>query len=555
MSSPIQLMLTDLDISLRALESQLDSLGAGVFIPEEKIIETFQAVCRDATTLRELIKVERPGAQWKDRAGLDRLVQELQAAADARRNQQRRDRLLALANELDAGRVKHRVEARTSTLNEWRSLAVDELRAQAALPEQTKELPGPDVRQWLLWAFDLEDDRDAEVLAYLRAEFPIVEHFTCEMDGSYWVPGQLQQSVPEQSARAGSAKQTSAELITSPSTEQHTQSDDEKRPASNGTQTGGYAEVLSRSYEHSATVPSTPETLRQTGTATQPHASAAKVQDVPSSLEAKPAAPLASATIVVQATEPSGTAIQPIAEMPSLSSEAIEGERSAETGKASPTSDYERVSHKRSVLAWTGAVVLSALFFAILYYMHARAGNNAGPTAEAATTIAAPNVPSAPSVPSPDAPVESAAVTVTGKPNTPEAPTTETKGPLLHKQPAEGPQDSILLSLENCDRGNPGDIECWGYVSNLGGASSRVSLDSVDVLYGRGNGISLDRKGQFAFATGQSSNVAPGSRVKFTVKVPDKDVGARTLTLYIDLRDLSNPRSLEYTFRNVPVTE
>ena len=265
MSSPIQLMLTDLDISLRALESQLDSLGAGVFIPEEKIIETFQAVCRDATTLRERIKVERPGAQWKDRAGLDRLVQELQAAADARRNQRRRDRLLALANELDAGRVKHRFEARTSILNEWRSLAVDELRAQAALPEQTKELPGPDVRQWLLWAFDLEDDRDAEVLAYLRAEFPIVEHFTCEMDGSYWVPGQLQQSVPEQSARAGSAKQASAELITSPSTEPHTQSDDGKRPASNVTQTGGYAEVLSRSYEHSATAASTPETRRQAG--------------------------------------------------------------------------------------------------------------------------------------------------------------------------------------------------------------------------------------------------------------------------------------------------
>jgi len=549
MSSPVQLTLTDLDMSLQALEFQLDSLGAGVFIPEEKIIETFQAVCQHATTLRELIKAERPGAQWKDRAGLDRLVQELQAAADARRNQQRRDRLLGLANELDAGRVKHRFEARSSTLNEWRSLAVDELRAQGALPEQTKELPGPDVRQWLTWAFNLEDDRDAETLAYLRAEFPVVEHFTCEMDDPYWVPGQLQQSVPEQPATAGSAKQASAELITSASPQHHKQSDDVRGPAPSGASTSEYAEVLSRSYEHPAIPTSKPETPRQTGMAIQPPASAAKIPDVPSSLETKPSAPLSSGTVVVDAAEPPRPAVQPVAEMPSLSSEAIEAEPSAETGKPSATSDDERVSHKRSVVAWTGAVVLSALFFAILYYMHARAGNKASPTAEAATTIAAPNVPS---VPSPDAPVESAAATVTGKPNTPEATTTEAKGALLHKQPAEGQQDSILLSLENCDRGNPGDIECWGYVSNLGGASSRVSLYSVDVVDGKGNSFSLDRKGQFAFATGQSSNVAPGSRVKFTVKVPDKDLEARTLTLYMEL---SNPPSLEYTFRNVPIAE
>jgi hypothetical protein len=123
---------------------------------------------------------------------------------------------------------------------------------------------------------------------------------------------------------------------------------------------------------------------------------------------------------------------------------------------------------------------------------------------------------------------------------------------LLHRQPAEGAQDSISLSLENCGRGKPEGIECWGYVSNLGGAASRVSLDRIDIVDSHGNSFSLDRNGQFAFPTGQTSNVPPGSRVKFTVKVPDKDADARTLTLYMDL---SNPRSLEYTFRDVPVAQ
>jgi hypothetical protein len=77
-----------------------------------------------------------------------------------------------------------------------------------------------------------------------------------------------------------------------------------------------------------------------------------------------------------------------------------------------------------------------------------------------------------------------------------------------------------------------------------------VSLDRVDVVDGRGNSFSLDRNGQFAFPSGRSSDVAPGNRVRFTVKVPDRDADARTLTLYMDL---SNPRNLEYTFRDIPI--
>jgi len=544
MSSPIQLVLADLDNNVQALEYQFDCLAAGLAVDEHRVIQALQSASQLAMMLSKLIGAERPGAQWNDRGELEKLIQELQAAAEAKRNQQRSDRLLELANELDAGRVKHRFQARTSALNEWRAMAVDELRAQAALPQPTKELPGPDACHWLAWAFNLQDERDAQVLAYLGAEFPVLEHFTGEMEDSYWVPGRpLQQSFPERSVSGESDKHASAKPITSASSEQHTQSDSVGRRESDAPPTGDYAEVLARSYDRPAIPMSAPGTLQQAGTANQPQPPDAKLRDMPSSVEAKPSASLSSGTAVEQTTEPPPTAAESSAEIPSSSSAGITGEPSAELSD-------DGVSPKRVVLAWTGAagfIVLSALFFAIIYHMHARSSSKPGPpTAEAATTNAPANLST------PETPVESAGAAVPEKPNTPEAAANPPKGPLLHKQPAEGAQDSILLSLENCDRGNPGGIECWGYVSNLGGASSRVSLDRVDVVDGRGNSFSLDRKDQFAFATGQSSTVPAGSRVKFTLKVPDKDLEARTLTLYMDL---SNPRSLEYTFRNVPVAE
>ena len=124
--------------------------------------------------------------------------------------------------------------------------------------------------------------------------------------------------------------------------------------------------------------------------------------------------------------------------------------------------------------------------------------------------------------------------------------------PLLNRQPAEGAQRQILLNIELCKRADPESIECWGYASNLGGQSSQVSLRGVDVVDGKGNAFSLKSNGQFDFSTGNSSNIPAGSRAKYTVKIPDKDREARTLTLYLDL---SNPPGLEYTFRDVPVAE
>jgi hypothetical protein len=97
--------------------------------------------------------------------------------------------LLALANELDAGRVKHRLDARTSALNTLRLEAAKQLRTEAALPQQLKELPGPKASEWLHWACSLHDTKDASVLTTLSRDFAAVERFTNAIEESYWMPG------------------------------------------------------------------------------------------------------------------------------------------------------------------------------------------------------------------------------------------------------------------------------------------------------------------------------------------------------------------------------
>jgi hypothetical protein len=136
----------------------------------------------------------------------------------------------------------------------------------------------------------------------------------------------------------------------------------------------------------------------------------------------------------------------------------------------------------------------------------------------------------------------------------PESPRTDANGtpPLLHTEPVEGAQDKILLTMELCERVNPGSIECSGYVSNLRDESCEVSLHKADVIDGKGNSFNLSSNGQFDFLTGSSFDIPARARVKYTIKVPDKDQDARTLTLYLDI---SNPPGLEYTFRDVPVAE
>lgn len=189
MSSPISSALEKLDGSLLALQSEVDCLRAGLEVSEEPLRQRLAEARQQATAVRDLIRAERGDAKWGDREALDLLILELEIAAQEKVSEERRTRLLELASEFEAGSIKHRFESRVSALNALRQEAIDQLRADAALKEQEKVLPGPDAGAWLQWACNLQEEADASTLDQLQRHFPAVAGFTGEMEESYWVPG------------------------------------------------------------------------------------------------------------------------------------------------------------------------------------------------------------------------------------------------------------------------------------------------------------------------------------------------------------------------------
>ena len=171
MSSPISSALAKLDDCLQAVQVQVEYLRSGVEVDDVQLTAALEDACQNAAEVRELIWAERSDANWNSREALDGLIIELEIAAHERRNQELRNKLLELADELEAGSVRHRSEARTTALNNLRQEAIQELRAEAAIPEQTKELPGPEASEWLHWACNMDESRDADALQTLRTDF------------------------------------------------------------------------------------------------------------------------------------------------------------------------------------------------------------------------------------------------------------------------------------------------------------------------------------------------------------------------------------------------
>ena len=137
MPSPWQSGLAKLDASLQPLQSQLDRLQAGLEVSDAELFHSLDEAQQSAAAVRDSILAERSDLSWSDRGSLEQVIQQLEAAAREQVNQQRRNKLLELANELETGTVKHRVEARTTALNALRLEAVGELRNAAAAEQET----------------------------------------------------------------------------------------------------------------------------------------------------------------------------------------------------------------------------------------------------------------------------------------------------------------------------------------------------------------------------------------------------------------------------------
>jgi hypothetical protein len=143
MSSAFWSELAKLDDSLLAVQSQVDWMRAGFEFDDDQLTQNVTEARQHGAALRDLVHVERADAKWSDRQSLERLIHELEIAAQERRNQQRRNKLSDLANELEAGTIKHRLEARAAVLSKLRQEAVKQLKTEAALADQVKDLPGP----------------------------------------------------------------------------------------------------------------------------------------------------------------------------------------------------------------------------------------------------------------------------------------------------------------------------------------------------------------------------------------------------------------------------
>ena len=512
MHSRVRSALSELDGNLRAIQLEIERLRAGSNVSNDQLLRgSLVDACGQAALIRDLIYAERPDADWSDRESLELLLNELDIEAQEKLKQQRREKLLALAEELEAGSVRHRFENRSVALNTLRLEAVGQLRARAAEPEQEKdkELPGPEATQWLHWACNLDDKHDASAVAQLCRDFEALDRFVTETEEAYWVPANRSQ--PQATAPAESA------LAATGSLDEASRPDEERSPSLSG-------------------VPPLHAIIAISSTA----ATGAQLSPVPQSVAA--------------------TAIQG-AEL-SHQTQASE-EPPSESGAPTPKFG-EIAAAERHVAPWlvVAAVIVLIALFAAIYHFHSR--NNTAANVVAAESTPPPAASEASqSRPAATSPVSPGLTAGAQQPKSAAPNTTDNKGSLpttadpksavslLHKQPAEGTQDNIGLSVESCARVNSQNIECWGYLSNLRGNDSKISLYRVNAVDGKGNTFDLTSGAQPGFSS-HNFKVPAQSRVKYSVKVPDTDPGARTLTLYLDV---NNPRNVEYTFRDIPIAE
>ena len=587
MSSPFFSELSKLDDSLRIVQSQLDKMRAGLDSDEEKLAQSLGEARQHGGALRELIRVDNAQARWSDRPALEHLILSLEIAAEEKRKQQRRTKLLELANELEQGTVKHRIRARATELNERRLKAVEQLKAEAARPEQEKELPGPQAGAWISWACSLQDEKDAPVLAELRGNFAALDEFIAGMEETFWQPGEQTQAAapkpgPEAppttttSAAAPIAKTAVTASMSGGLLPAHVRAEFEK-----AVQTGDFSGALSLCYDKPAS-----EAESEAGNGSHAEAAAATSGGSPAGSRPEPpplkfcrecgrtypnrynVCPFDSSALgdlPESAPEPPAEASPAVfdkitaARVKMVKDESdratIDGQvtaaspqmaRQAEEVSAPPAQELtleplsgfdgdsspsfgELTLDKRPVAIWVAAGVLLALIAIFVWMHYFKALNSKGGSS-----------------------VANAATTDPAATNSATDPSAAGAKPLLHREASEGAQDNILLSMEDCARTNSTGIECWGYISNERDKDSKVSLYRVDVIDGKGNSFDLARKGHTDFSDTHDFTVPAQSKVKYSIKVPDKDKEARSLTLYLDV---NNPRFSEYTFRDIPITE
>ena len=518
MGSPFRSALEQLDESLQTIEDQMGSLHGGLEVTENQLWEAMDRAQQSASTLRELIYEQRPDANWTNREDLLLLIDDLEREAATQVIEARRQKLIDLADELNAGTIKHRFEGRVAALSALRSAAVSELRDHAAMPEPGRDLPGPEAPEWIHWACNLNDDTDAEAFAALREGFPALEEFAGSMEENFWVPSQpgFERGTPP--VRPAPAARP-AERPTSPAAQiigRTTTPETYRTAGSNGSTAEASQPSVVAKHKSTVDMYTVPSRLKNIVEKTVPPAAAVTEAAVEKKVVAEPEVDEA---IAVQSGE--------IKEVEAEEEDAATSESPDPTPLVDSAFTFGvDTSPKKPVAMWIAAGVVGVVGLGFLGVHFFGSGSND----KASVAMAA---------------AEKAGTQGSSAANDPAHAGAATGG-----QPIEGAQHQLLLNVEQCQRMATGNVECKGYVTNLGAQPSKVTLDGVDVVDGKGNSFNLNSNGQVNFSTGRTSSIAAGAREAYTVKVPDKDPDAKTLTLYVDV---NNPHGWEYTFRDIPI--
>ena len=154
----------------------------------DEIIQQLNAAAECGSKLRTSIAAELPDATWQNREELQAVIEKIQKLEEARRIEQLRSRLLAVATELERGSIVHRRAARVTELNQFRELAIKELLTQGGVEGAPPTLPGPEADQWVEWACGLQEPEDADSLETLRQTFPQLDDFIANLEPDMWKP-------------------------------------------------------------------------------------------------------------------------------------------------------------------------------------------------------------------------------------------------------------------------------------------------------------------------------------------------------------------------------
>lgn len=182
------------------LSECIDRLAIACEYPRPELDRRIEALLRAGRRLRECLhagalQLEEPSPIWSDRAELRSEVTRIgdRLASLARRQGQRR--VEALAHELRAATVRHRVEARRRRLEQLRANVVTAL---SNADETIGRLPWPtqDEPSWVRWILCLDDPAATEAYDAVSQVFPSLHELLESLDQPSWVYPETTSSGP-----------------------------------------------------------------------------------------------------------------------------------------------------------------------------------------------------------------------------------------------------------------------------------------------------------------------------------------------------------------------